>query len=307
MCGVCGVLYKTKNGAKSAPLGVALIEMLATMAHRGEDSTGITVANHSEKSDFIVRLWAEDVDAAKQHIVDAASLHNIAAVIDRINGSYIRVLVKVNQDHDIAHQVKTLSSFFNQVEGVTLHSIGNVSEVIKDTGTAEDLDQRHSIRAMSGTHGIGHVRLATESRVDITHSHPFWAFPFADVTVVHNGQLTNYHKLRRKYESFGHKFLTGNDSELIAVYLAEKLSKGLSLHDSLGGALGDLDGTFTFLVATSDSIGYAKDRWAAKPLVIREDKDVVAIASEEVALDTLGLGESRQIEPQENEVMTWSI
>ena len=307
MCGVCGVLYKTKNGEKSAPEGVALTEMLATMAHRGEDSTGITVANHSEKTDFIVRLWAEDVHGAKQHIGEAAAVHNITPVIDRMNGNFIRVLVKVNQEQDIADQVKILSTFFNQVEGVTLHSIGNVSEVIKDTGTAEDLDLRHSIRAMSGSHGIGHVRLATESRVDITHSHPFWAYPFADVTVVHNGQLTNYHKLRRKYEAGGHKFLTGNDSELIAVYLADKLSRGLSLHDSLDGALGDLDGTFTFLVATSDSIGYAKDRWAAKPLVIREDKDVVAIASEEVALDTLGLGESQRIEPQENEVMTWSI
>ena len=148
-----------------------------------------------------------------------AAVHNITPVIDRMNGNFIRVLVKVNQDQDIADQVKTLSAFFNQVEGVTLHSIGNVSEVIKDTGTAEDLDLRHSIRSMSGSHGIGHVRLATESRVDITHSHPFWAFPFADVTVVHNGQLTNYHKLRRKYEAFGHKFLTDNDSELIAVYL----------------------------------------------------------------------------------------
>lgn len=307
MCGVCGVLYKTKNAGKSAPVGVALTEMLATMAHRGEDSTGITVANHSEKTNFIVRLWAEDVHGAKQHIGDAATVHNISPIIDRINGNFIRVLVKVNQDQAIADQVKTLSAFFNQVEGVTLHSIGNVSEVIKDTGTAEDLDLRHSIRAMSGSHGIGHVRLATESRVDITHSHPFWAYPFADVTVVHNGQLTNYHKLRRKYETGGHKFLTGNDSELISVYLADKLSRGLSLHDSLTGALSDLDGTFTFLVATSDSIGYAKDRWAAKPLVIREDKDIVAIASEEVALDTLGLGESQQIEPQENEVMTWSI
>ena len=160
---------------------------------------------------------------------------------------------------------------------------------------------------MRGTHGIGHVRMATESRVDINHSHPFWAYPFPDVTVVHNGQLTNYHKLKRKYEDHGYRFQTENDSEVIAVYLADKLAMGLDLEHALGECLEDLDGTFTFLVSTEDGIGYAKDRWSAKPLVTMETDDAVAIASEEVALRRVFSEEIDRAEPQENEVKTWSI
>jgi glutamine phosphoribosylpyrophosphate amidotransferase len=149
--------------------------------------------------------------------------------------------------------------------------------------------------------------MATESRVDVNHAHPFWAYPFADVTVVHNGQLTNYHKLKRMFEDRGHHFQTGNDSELIAVYLADKLAHGDSLNDTLQASLKDLDGTFTYLVATRDGLGYAKDQWSAKPLVTIETDDVVAIASEEVALREIFAGEIDRLEPQNYEVMTWSL
>ena len=160
---------------------------------------------------------------------------------------------------------------------------------------------------MKGTHGIGHVRMATESRVDISHSHPFWAFPFPDVTVVHNGQLTNYHKLKRRYEDQGHRLQTENDSEIIAVYLADKLNRGQELEQALHDSVEDLDGTFTFLVSTIDRLGYAKDRWSAKPLVVMENQEVVALASEEVALRRIFPGELQRVEPQQSEIMTWSV
>jgi len=153
---------------------------------------------------------------------------------------------------------------------------------------------------------VGHVRMATESAVDISHAHPFWAYPFTDVTVVHNGQLTNYHGMKREYESRGHHFQTQNDSELIAVYLADKLSEGAELEEALRESMDDLDGTFTYLVSTKDGMGYAKDRWAAKPLVLMETDSVVALASEEVALRSVFTEELVRTEPQEHEVMTWS-
>ena len=147
----------------------------------------------------------------------------------------------------------------------------------QDVGTPVAMDERHGISRLSGTHGVGHVRMATESRVDISHAHPFWAYPFTDVTVVHNGQLTNYHGMKREFESRGHVFQTENDSELIAVYLADKLAGGAELNSALEASLDDLDGTFTYLVSTRDGMGYAKDRWSAKPLVLMETGSVVAI------------------------------
>ena len=184
--------------------------------------------------------------------------------------------------------------------------MGRSSEVVKDVGTASDVDSRHGLGSLRGTHGIGHVRLATESIVDINHAHPFWAYPFPDVTVVHNGQLTNYHKMKRKYEDAGHRFQTHNDSELIAVYLADKMANGETLEGSLRASLEDLDGTFTYLVSTRDGMGCAKDRWSAKPLVAMETEDVVAVASEEVALRSVFDEEIARTEPQEAEVLTWS-
>ena len=157
----------------------------------------------------------------------------------------------VNYEGEVSRLAETLM----RVDGVVIHSIGEASEVVKDVGVASDMDRAHHIGSMRGTHGIGHVRMATESKVDITHSHPFWAYPFTDVTVVHNGQLTNYHKLKRHYQSMGHRFLTENDSELIAVYLADKLAEGDPLESVLTQSLDDLDGTFTYLVSTKNGMG----------------------------------------------------
>ena len=153
------------------------------------------------------------------------------------------------------------------IPGVIIHSIGESSEIVKDVGTASDMNAKHHLANLTATHGICNVRRATESVVDISHAHPFWAYPFPDVTVVHNGQLTNYHTMKRRYEDNGHHFLTHNDSELIAVYLADKMANGESLENALKASLDDLDGTFTYLVSTRDGIGYAKDQWSAKPLV----------------------------------------
>jgi glutamate synthase domain-containing protein 1 len=304
MCGIGGVLHKNAGAGALAPIGTELVRMMEAMKHRGMDSTGLTVAGEDVDEDLIVRLRAEpdreheDLSARVKDVV--ARLGGIVSS-ERAVGEFLRLGLNYEGD------VRRLAEALVKIEGIVIHSIGERSEVIKDVGTGSDLDGRHGVRLMKGTHGIGHVRLATESRVDITHAHPFWAFPFPDVAVVHNGQLTNYHKLKRSYEDRGYHFQTENDSELIAVYLADKLNKGATLQSSLEDALIDLDGTFTFLVSTKTGLGYAKDQWAAKPLVAMETEDVVALASEEVALRSVFPSEIERVEPQQSEVMTWSL
>ena len=135
-----------------------------------------------------------------------------------------------------------------------------------------------------GSHGIGHTRLSTESRVDLSHSQPFWAHGVPDLATVHNGHITNYHKLRRQYEQRGYRFFTENDSEIIGVYLRDRLAAGLSLDDALRSSLDDFDGSFSYLAASSDRLAYVKDRFGFKPLVVAETDDFVAIATEEIAL-----------------------
>ncbi len=123
-----------------------------------------------------------------------------------------------------------------------------------------------------------------ESRVDVNHSHPFWARPFADIALVHNGHITNEHRLKRQLAARGHRFFTGNDSEVLAVYIADKLEQGAALEDALRDSVSELDGTFAYLVSTADGIGLARDPFGTKPLLWAETDDFVVLASEEIAI-----------------------
>ncbi len=304
MCGISGIMYKRSGEKGLAPIGRDLVNMLQSMVHRGRDSSGITIAGERNEGDLIIRIWVDDCADDREILKRSTdTITTLGGHIENssVQGSFLRLDVR------FAGEIRQLAESLLTQRGLELHSIGKSSEVIKDVGTPSSIDSRHSITAIQGTHGIGHVRMATESRVDISHAHPFWAYPFPDVTVVHNGQLTNYHSMKRSYEDQGHHFQTQNDSELIAVYLAEKLSKGASLNHALEESIVDLDGTFTYLVSTENGLGYAKDQWSAKPLVTMETEDVVAIASEEVALRRVMSQEIDRLEPQESEAMTWLL
>ena len=304
MCGVSGILHKSRVSGELAPVGDQLIRMLEPLTHRGRDSSGVTIVGEEPEGDLLVRIWTDSSREAVEVLGRAEdTVRWVGGVVcsSRHTGQFLRLAV--NYEGEPAE----LAAALLDTPGVSLHSIGQSSEVIKDVGTPVAMDQRHDIGAIRGTHGIGHVRMATESRVDVNHAHPFWAYPFPDVSVVHNGQLTNYHKLRRIYEDQGHHFQTGNDSELIAVYLADKLAKGEGLEYALRASLDDLDGTFTYLVATREGLGYAKDEWSAKPLVTMETDEVIAIASEEIALRGVFDQEIDRVEPQKSEVMTWLL
>ena len=313
MCGIAGILYKDSASDPNRSVGRDMIGMLESMRHRGADSTGVTILGESISGNLLLRLHAPKMGLNGGNGSDPQGDGWIQRSLRAIKGSEATIVDRSGENRflrltlDYDGDVRDLAEALYGLPDVQIHSIGRCSEVIKDVGDADELETRHHIAALNGTHALGHVRLATESQVDITHSHPFWAFPFCDITVVHNGQLTNYHKMKRLFEQAGYRFQTRNDSELIAVYLAHHLERDEDLERTLHRALGDLDGTFTFLVSTPTGLGCAKDKWSAKPLVIMERHDVVAVASEEVALRQVFPEEIERYEPQENEVMTWSI
>jgi len=299
MCGIAGILYK--NTVNKAQVGKALISMLDGCQHRGPDSTGFSLYHESIPGQlrlrFIVGEGAE-ADKAVAMVKEKLSQYQALIVEEERIGSSFRVVVKFDGD---------LQKFaFDMEHAAKLSSIGESLDIIKDVGGAHTVDDVYHVAKFEGTHGIGHVRLATESDVAPEASHPFWATGFADISIVHNGQITNYYKMRRRLEKRGYFFNTDNDSELIAVYLADKLKHGTSLKDALKSSIADLDGTFSFLVSTKDEIGYAKDRLAAKPMVKYEDGKIIAIASEEVSLNRLFPGRALETtEPAPGTYETW--
>jgi glutamine phosphoribosylpyrophosphate amidotransferase len=141
--------------------------------------------------------------------------------------------------------------------------------------------------------------------VDLSHSQPFWAHGHPDLAVVHNGHITNYHKLRRRYEQRGVRFYTENDSEVVGIYLGERLGQGMTLEEALTASLVDFDGSFSYLAATADAMGFAKDPFAFKPLLVAETDAFVAVATEEIALRAALDGSYEAREAQAKEVRVW--
>ena len=298
MCGIAGIMYK----GKLLGTGQALIDMLDGCQHRGPDSTGFALYTREEEGRLRLRFFVgegEEAETAIARIAEAVAGQGAEIVSEERTGNNYKLTVEFDGD------VQEFSYAVEQAAKVV--SIGASLEIIKDVGGAHDVDERYGGDGFTGSHGLGHVRLATESDVKPEASHPFWATGFADVAIVHNGQITNYWKMRRRLEQRGFEFATDNDSELIAVYLADKLSQGLPLQEALRTSIDDLDGTFSFLVSTKDEIGYAKDRIAAKPMIMYENEDLVAVASEEVSLNRLFPGQALDTrEPPPGTYATWS-
>jgi glutamate synthase domain-containing protein 1 len=311
MCGIVGFMDRT--GAAAAPVGRHLLEMLAALGRRGPDSAGVAIfgrvpAKAGDDHRLVLRVkLGERGDAASA----AAELLQQAAAVARVcahslTGSYLRL--EVDESADVRMLMEVL-------EGQTPHpaqsaeviSMGHRLEIVKQVGTPENLEATYAVSRAVGTHGIGHTRLSTESRVDLSHSQPFWARGLLDVATVHNGHITNYHQLRRRYEQRGVRFCTENDSEVIGVYLRDRMSRGDSLEEALHASLADLDGSFCTLVATGDALAFVKDPFSLKPLVMAETPGWVAIATEELALRrALGNGfEAR--EPAARAMQVWHV
>jgi glutamate synthase domain-containing protein 1 len=299
MCGIAGVLYKQQG---SHHIGKTLIDMLDGCQHRGPDSTGFAL--YGDKKDLLQLRFIVPTDetARKQAIENIGTLlAKHGASIDSEQSVGCSYQIAVNFDGDLLDFTKDIE------DQAKLVSVGHTLDLIKDDGTAHDLDATYKVGEIKGTHGIGHVRLATESAVRPEAAHPFWATGFEDIAIVHNGQITNYWKMRRRLERRDFTFHTDNDSELVAVYLADKLAQGEKLDSVLETAIDDLDGTFSFLVSTPNEIGYAKDHLAAKPMVLFETDEMIAIASEEVSLNRLFPGQSiDSTEPAPGTFKTWS-
>jgi methylamine---glutamate N-methyltransferase subunit A len=280
MCGIAGFLAK-KEGV---PVAESLVAMLQALRGRGPDSTGLSLYGAPHEGELVAEIWADDDGgaSARQAILEAIDRHGRVESVDFHEG-YFRL--GFTPEDASPSGLRALAGEVERTSpGVRVFSIGRKLEILKYTADARTMYERWRLGGIPFTHGIGHARMATESRVDVNHSHPFWARPFPDVTVVHNGHVTNYHKNRRIYEMRGYTFQTENDTEFVAVYLAEQLARGLTLDEAVRQSIDDLDGSFTYLVSTADGFGVARDRFSTKPCLVAETDDWVAVVSEGIAL-----------------------
>jgi methylamine---glutamate N-methyltransferase subunit A len=310
VCGIAGIIYRN-GGAEGLDIGRDMTRMLQSMKHRGPDSTGYALYGPATKGVLMRYTLADANDERDFEFMERLTL-NRQEVEARIR-SLGATIEEVEEETEYAYRLtlvydgdlKALADYVEDVPNVEVLSLGHSLEIVKDLGDAETVAAQYDLGEFQGTHAIGHVRMATESDVDISGAHPYWAYPFSDVAVVHNGQLTNYFQWRRRLERSGHRFQSECDSEIIAVYLAEKMSEGLDLEGAMRRSLEELDGVFTYMCVTGDALGVAKDEMAAKPLVLYEGDDMVALASEEIAIRAVLDREIDTYDPYEGEVLVW--
>lgn len=309
MCGIAGIIYR--DGA-THPIGDEMTWMLQSMKHRGPDSTGYALYGAPTKGRLVMRYKLADANTPRDYEYEDRLRRHRFEVESRLSALGAKVheveeetpyAFRVSFDFD--GELKLLADLVEDIPDAEVLSLGSSLEIVKDLGDAQSVHDTYGLEAFKGTHAIGHVRMATESEVDIAGAHPYWAYPYSDVAVVHNGQLTNYFYWRRRLERSGRRFMSECDSEIIAVYLAQEMGNGSTLKEAMQKSLDELDGVFTYIAVTQDELGVAKDELAAKPLVLYESDELVALASEEIAIRQIVDHEIETYDPFEREVLVW--
>jgi glutamate synthase domain-containing protein 1 len=311
MCGIAGLIWK---GGTTSDIGSEMTQMLQALKHRGPDSTGFALYGKGDEGVHVLRFKVAEQEETRKGF----NIHRLikerkqeveqrmqelgAEIIDKEDATEYALRYHFRLDGDL----RRLIDFIEDIDGVEILSVGKALELIKDLGDANTVAEQYGLNGFMGTHAIGHTRMATESDVDIRSAHPYWGYPLDDVSVVHNGQLTNYWTNRRDLERRGHRFMSNCDSELIAVYIADRIDQGDELESAMRRSIDELDGVFTYLVATSDQLGMAKDVMAAKPMVLYESDEFVGLASEEVAIRSIFPREIDTWDPYQGEVKVWA-
>ncbi|MFK7869260.1 MAG: glutamine amidotransferase family protein [Roseobacter sp.] len=295
MCGIVGLFLKDKS--LEPRLGEMLTAMLVTMTDRGPDSAGIAVYGSETKGRAKMTVQSDDPATAfaglEKTLTDAAG----GTVSMRIKSTHAILDIPAGSTAKVRAVLDDL--------GIRVMSRGDSLEIYKEVGLPKDVAAQFDLADMSGTHGIGHTRMATESAVTTMGAHPFNTGD--DQCLVHNGSLSNHNSLRRKLRREGIHIETENDTEVGAAYLTWQMQNGATLGEALTSSLDDLDGFFTFVVGTKDGFGVVRDPIACKPAVMAETDQYVAFGSEYRALvDLPGIETARVWEPEPATVYFWS-
>jgi methylamine---glutamate N-methyltransferase subunit A len=234
MCGICAVMIENRNN--DFPIGCLLYKMMESQQIRAQDSTGVAIFNKESNNKFYRIDYFRKNDGFYSNFTENVSPERLD-----------KTLNELTQDPNIV-----------------IASLAKEMNLLKDIGLVRDLDAKYKIRSMEGTHGIGHLRIATSSRVTPANAHPFSTIVMPDIAVVHNGEITNYPKLRSSLELQGYQFFTRCDSEVIALFIADQLLRHGDLEKANYELIKKADGPFTYIVATPDSLALVRDKFGAR-------------------------------------------
>ena len=293
MCGIVGLYLKKKTLHNK--LGLYLSGMLDNMSSRGPDSAGFAIYNNKQ---------------SKKYYKYSLCLNKILSseLEQDIKKSFKDIIIKNISDHVVVYTSATPKKFISYIQKnfskISLVGYGRSIEIFKQVGNPKEIVKKFKLEKFSGSHAIGHTRMATESAITVDGSHPYSTGE--DECLVHNGSLSNHNNLRRQLIKQGKNFDSFNDTEVAAGYISQKLSENKSMKKTLTECLTDLDGFYTFIAGTNKGFAVLRDEIACKPAVIAENNDYVAVASEFQAMAHLPyVNKSNIYEPKPGVVYTW--
>lgn len=296
MCGIVGLFLKDPK--LEPQLGAMLTDMLITMTDRGPDSAGIAIYGRPHKGHSKLTVQSANPDSDFKGLEADLGKAIAGKVTGQIKDTHMVLDVPEDRIDAARHAMRSLRP------DVKIMSAGSEIEIYKEVGLPKDVAARFEIAHMSGTHGIGHTRMATESAVTTMGAHPFSTG--SDQCLVHNGSLSNHNSVRRVLKQAGMTFETENDTEVAAAFISHKLQEGSALGEAMEATLTDLDGFFTFVVGTKNGFGVVRDPIACKPAVMAETDQYVAFGSEYRAMVNLpGILNARVWEPEPATVYFW--
>ncbi len=192
---------------------------------------------------------------------------------------------------------------------------GNTFHLHKGNGLVRDVFRTRNMRALRGNAGIAHVRYPTAgSALDHNEAQPFYVNSPFGIVLGHNGNLTNTEQLQQELFLEDRRHVnTNSDSEVLLNVLAHELQANSTMRyrldiknifDAVSGVHRRCRGAYAVVAMIA---GYGllafRDVYGIRPLVLgshqTENGTEYLIASESVALDTLGFKFLRDIAPGE--------
>jgi len=178
----------------------------------------------------------------------------------------------------------------------------------KELGLVTEAFKSNESLNLDGNIGVGHVRYPTAGRDDVSEAQPFHTSNPVNVSLAHNGTLTNSKKIRDSLlKTRFCQFNTQSDSEvLLNLFTYElfntryrKLSTS-HIFKALKNVFTQCEGGYavTMLVAGIGLVSF-RDAHGIRPLVIGKNKNSYMVASESGALTALGYNFERDVAPGE--------
>jgi len=183
--------------------------------------------------------------------------------------------------------------------GITV-SDGRKLNTVKDVGlVAQVFDDPTKMAALRGDLALGHTRYSTTGSNKLANTQPMvYEHPqIGPIAMGHNGNLTNYRQLRDELEEKGVVFDTSSDTEVILRLIGQ--TPGPDLKTVLRRSLPRLEGAYSLVFITRDSVAGVRDQLGFRPLCLGRMGEGWVLASETCALDTVRAKFEREIDPGE--------